>query len=224
MIEDLKGPEAWRIFRIISEFTEGIDKLSPMDFAITVFGSARLRPDDPYYEAARKIAKGLAEEDFNVITGGGPGIMEAANLGASEGKSHSVGLNIDLPGEQKPNSYQNVSLQFRYFFVRKVMFVKQSMGYVCMPGGFGTLDEFFEALTLMQTHKIHPLPLVLFGTDFWQGLLEWSRTTLLETGMVSTEDLELVTITDDEQQVIDIMCRHRAWKRKQIEKAAHGSH
>jgi len=224
MIEDLKDPEAWRIFRIISEFTEGIDKLSPMDFAITVFGSARLRPADPYYEAARKIAKGLAEEDFNVITGGGPGIMEAANLGASEGKSHSIGLNIDLPGEQHPNSYQNVSLQFRYFFVRKVMFVKQSMGYVCMPGGFGTLDEFFEALTLMQTHKIHPLPLVLFGTDFWQGLLEWSRTTLLETGMVSTEDLELVTITDDEQQVIDIMCRHRAWKRKQIEKATHGTH
>lgn len=219
MIEDLKGPEAWRIFRIISEFTEGIDKLSPMDFAITIFGSARLQPDDPYYETARQLAKGLAEVDFNIITGGGPGIMEAANRGASEGKSHSIGLNIDLPQEQHPNTYQDVSLQFRYFFVRKVMFVKQSMGYVCMPGGFGTLDEFFEALTLMQTHKIHPLPLVLFGTDFWQGLLDWSRTTLLDTGMISASDLDLVTITDDVQEVIEIMCRHRDWKLKQIERA-----
>ncbi len=219
MIEDLKGPEAWRIFRIISEFTEGIDKLSPMDFAITIFGSARLQPDDPYYEMARQLAKGLAEVDFNIITGGGPGIMEAANRGASEGKSHSIGLNIDLPQEQHPNTYQDVSLQFRYFFVRKVMFVKQSMGYVCMPGGFGTLDEFFEALTLMQTHKIHPLPLVLFGTDFWQGLLDWSRTTLLDTGMISASDLDLVTITDDVQEVIEIMCRHRDWKLKQIERA-----
>ncbi|MFQ5346039.1 MAG: LOG family protein [Mariprofundus sp.] len=123
MIEDLKGPEAWRIFRIISEFTEGIDKLSPMDFAITIFGSARLQPSDPYYETARQLAKKLAEDDFNIITGGGPGIMEAANRGASEGKSHSIGLNIDLPREQHPNTYQDVSLQFRYFFVRKVMFV-----------------------------------------------------------------------------------------------------
>jgi len=219
MIEDLKGPEAWRIFRIISEFTEGIDKLSPMDFAITIFGSARLQPDDPYYETARQLAKGLAEVNFNIITGGGPGIMEAANRGASEGKSHSIGLNIDLPQEQHPNTYQDVSLQFRYFFVRKVMFVKQSMGYVCMPGGFGTLDEFFEALTLMQTHKIHPLPLVLFGTDFWQGLLDWSRTTLLDTGMISASDLDLVTVTDDVQEVIEIMCRHRDWKQKQIERA-----
>jgi len=219
MIEDLKGPEAWRIFRIISEFTEGIDKLSPMDFAITIFGSARLHPTDPYYETARQLAKGLAEADFNIITGGGPGIMEAANRGASEGKSHSIGLNIDLPQEQHPNTYQNVSLQFRYFFVRKVMFVKQSMGYVCMPGGFGTLDEFFEALTLMQTHKIHPLPLVLFGTDFWQGLLDWSRSTLLNTGMISASDLDLVTVTDDVQEVIEIMCRHRDWKQKQIELA-----
>jgi len=219
MIEDLKGPEAWRIFRIISEFTEGIDKLSPMDFAITIFGSARLQPDDPYYETARQLAKGLAEVDFNIITGGGPGIMEAANRGASEGKSHSIGLNIDLPQEQHPNTYQDVSLQFRYFFVRKVMFVKQSMGYVCMPGGFGTLDEFFEALTLMQTHKIHPLPLVLFGTDFWQGLLDWSRTTLLDTGMISASDLDLVTVTDDVREVIEIMCRHRDWKQKQIERA-----
>jgi len=219
MIEDLKGPEAWRIFRIISEFTEGIDKLSPMDFAITIFGSARLQSSDPYYETARQLAKGLAEVNFNIITGGGPGIMEAANRGASEGKSHSIGLNIDLPQEQHPNTYQDVSLQFRYFFVRKVMFVKQSMGYVCMPGGFGTLDEFFEALTLMQTHKIHPLPLVLFGTDFWQGLLDWSRTTLLDTGMISASDLDLVTVTDDVQEVIEIMCRHRDWKQKQIERA-----
>jgi len=216
MIEDLKGPEAWRIFRIISEFTEGIDKLAPMAFAITIFGSARLQPGDEYYDTTRRIARRLAEEKFNIITGGGPGIMEAANCGAMEGNSHSIGLNIELPAEQHANRYQNISLQFRYFFVRKVMFVKQSMGYICMPGGFGTLDEFFEALTLMQTHKIHPLPLVLFGSHFWRGLLDWARATQLDAGMISAEDIDLVTVTDDEQQVIDIMRRHRDWKRDQI--------
>lgn len=220
MIEDLKGSEAWRIFRIISEFTEGIEKLEPMDFAITIFGSARLQPGDANYEATRRISNRLAEEGFAIITGGGPGIMEAANRGASEGNNRSVGLNIALPTEQQPNPYQNVSLQFRYFFVRKVMFVKQSMGYICMPGGFGTLDEFFEALTLMQTHKIHPLPLILFGSEFWQGLMDWVRGTLLEQGLVSSQDLDLITVTDDEDLAVDTILRHRDWKQNQIELAS----
>jgi len=220
MIEDLKGSEAWRIFRIISEFTEGIEKLEPMDFAITIFGSARLEEGHVYYDAARRMAGRLAREGFAIITGGGPGIMEAANRGAIEEGSRSVGLNIALPSEQRPNPYQNISMEFRYFFVRKVMFVKQSMGYICMPGGFGTLDEFFEALTLMQTHKIYPLPLILFGVEFWQGLMDWIRHTLLAQGMVSSEDLDLITVTDDEERAIDIILRHRAWKENQIRAAA----
>ena len=223
MIEDLKGGEAWRIFRIISEFTEGIDKLSALDFAVTIFGSARLKPGDVHYDIALDIAKRLADERFSIITGGGSGIMEAANRGATEGEGRSVGLNIALPEEQHANAYQDVSLEFRYFFVRKVMFIKQSMGYVCMPGGFGTLDEFFEALTLMQTHKIHPLPLVLFGTEFWQGLLDWISSTLLKDGLISPGDLDLITLTDDVDEVIDIMCRHRQWKRQQIKLAPHES-
>ncbi len=223
MIEDLKGAEAWRIFRIISEFTEGIDKLSTLDFAITIFGSARLKPGDAHYDTALSISRKLADEKFSIITGGGPGVMEAANRGAIEGHSRSVGLNIALPEEQQANPYQNVSLRFRYFFVRKVMFIKESMGYVCMPGGFGTLDEFFEALTLMQTHKIYPLPLVLFGTEFWQGLLDWVNTTLLKEGLISPEDLDLITLTDDVDEVIDIMLKHRDWKRQQIKLTPHES-
>ncbi len=220
MIEDLKGSEAWRIFRIISEFTEGIEKLEPMDFAITIFGSARLKQGNAYYDAARRMANRLANEGFAIITGGGPGIMEAANRGAIEAGSRSVGLNIALPSEQQPNPYQNISLEFRYFFVRKVMFVKQSMGYICMPGGFGTLDEFFEALTLMQTHKIYPLPLILFGCEFWQGLMGWIHDTLLRQGMVSPEDLNLITVTDDEEHAVDIILQHRAWKKNQIRAAS----
>jgi len=219
MIEDLKGSEAWRIFRIISEFTEGIEKLESVDFAITIFGSARLAQGNPYYDAARRMANRLAAEGLAIITGGGPGIMEAANRGAIEADGRSVGLNIALPAEQRPNPYQNISLEFRYFFVRKVMFVKQSMGYICMPGGFGTLDEFFEALTLMQTHKIYPLPLILFGVEFWQGLLDWIRATLLKQGMISSGDLDLITITDDEDEAVRIICEHRDWKRLQINTA-----
>ena len=166
IIEDLKGDQSWRIFRIISEFTEGFEKLSEVTDAISIFGSARLKPDDPYYIKTIELSTLLSQNGFAIITGGGPGVMEAANRGAYQQDQLSIGLNIELPMEQRPNPYQDISLDFRYFFVRKVMFVRYSMGYVCMPGGFGTLDEFFEALTLMQTNKIYPLPLAFLIIPF----------------------------------------------------------
>lgn len=216
LIDDFKGDESWRMFRIVSEFTEGIDKLADLGYAISIFGSARLKSDNIYYQKAVDIARSLANEEFSVITGGGPGIMEAANKGAFNGKVKSVGLNINLPLEQKPNTYQNISLDYRYFFVRKVMFVKHSMGYVIMPGGFGTLDEFFEALTLMQTEKIFPMPLILFGVEFWQGLIDWLKSTMLENGTISKEDFHFITITDDIDEVVSTMVKHREWKKSKI--------
>jgi len=219
MIDDLKGDESWRMFRIISEFTEGFDKLAKIGFAISIFGSARLQPQDEYYQIAVSIAQRLAEHGFAIITGGGPGIMEAGNRGAATAGAKSIGLNIVLPQEQKPNAFQNVSLQYRYFFARKVMFVKHSMGYVCMPGGFGTLDEFFEALTLMQTMKIYPLPLILFGKAYWQGLMDWMRSAMLAKGTVSEDDFNYITVTDDVDEVVDTMVKHRVWKESQISNA-----
>ena len=219
MIEDLKGDESWRMFRIISEFTEGFDELSDIGFAVTIFGSARTKPDDIYYQKAEQIAQRLAEEKFAIISGGGPGIMEAANKGAMERDAISIGLNIDLPFEQTPNKYQNLSLDFRYFFARKVMFVKHSMGYVIMPGGFGTMDEFFEALTLMQTNKIYPMPLVLYGVEFWQGLIDWMRDRLIAQGTISETDFDFITLTDDIEEVVKIMVKQRKWKQEQIHKA-----
>jgi len=216
MIDDLKGDEAWRMFRIISEFTEGFDKLSGLGFGISIFGSAQTLPDNPYYKKAEEIGRRLAKEGYSIITGGGPGVMEAANKGAFESGSKSVGLNIDLPHEQNPNPYQNKKLEFRYFFVRKVMFVKYSMGYVCMPGGFGTLDEFFESLTLMQTNKIYPMPLILFGCEYWHGLYEWIKNTLLDNGAISQQDLQLVCMTDDVEEVVDVINKHREWKMKKM--------
>ncbi|MDQ6992563.1 MAG: TIGR00730 family Rossman fold protein [Mariprofundus sp.] len=218
-MEDLKGSEAWRIFRIISEFTEGFDKLSSLPLSITIFGAARSKPGDVHYRAAETLANKLAKEGFGIISGGGPGIMEAANKGANEAGGKSIGLNITLPQEQKPNPYQNLSLDFRYFFVRKVMFVKYSMGYVCMPGGFGTLDEFFESLTLIQTHKIFPIPLVLYGSVFWSGLLDWIKTTVLSEGLIAEEDLGLITVTDDIDEVVRIMVNHRDWKVNMVDSA-----
>ena len=212
LIDDFKGDESWRMFRILSELTEGIDKLADLGHAVSIFGSARLQPDNPHYQKAVEIAQILAKNNFDVITGGGPGIMEAANKGALDENVKSVGLNINLPQEQAPNPYQNVSLDYRYFFVRKVMFVKHSMGYVIMPGGFGTLDEFFEALTLMQTEKIFPMPLILFGVEFWQGLIEWLRGTMLANGTISEEDFEFIRLTDDVDEVVSIMVKHREWK------------
>lgn len=217
MIEDLKGDESWRMFRIISEFTEGFDKLSDLGFGVSIFGSAKTQEDNIYYAKAQHIASRLANEGYAIITGGGPGIMEAASKGAKEAGAKSVGLNIELPSEQVPNPYQNISLEFRYFFVRKVMFVKHSMGYVCMPGGFGTLDEFFESLTLMQTNKIYPMPLILFGREYWGGLYDWIKNTLLERGSISEADLALVFITDDEDEVVRVINEHRQWKLKKIQ-------
>jgi len=215
IIDDMKGDQSWRIFRIISEFTEGFDRLSGVCDGISIFGSARLKSNDPYYQKTIEIAKLLAENDFTIITGGGPGIMEAANKGAYLNGSPSVGLNIELPQEQEPNHFQSTALNFRYFFVRKVMLIRYSIGYVCMPGGFGTLDEFFEALTLMQTHKIYPLPLILFGSEFWDGLVDWIEATLVQYETISKEDLAYLKVTDDPQEVLDIMLEHRQWKNEQ---------
>ena len=219
MIEDFKGDESWRMFRIISEFTEGFDKLADIGFAVSMFGSARTQMDDFYYQKAVEISSRLAQENYSIISGGGPGIMAAANQGAAENNAISVGLNIELPREQTPNEFQNLSLDFRYFFARKVIFVKYSMGYVCMPGGFGTLDEFFESLTLIQTEKIYKMPIILFGTSFWSGLMDWMRATLLEHGTVSEEDFDLIVLTDDVDEVVEIMNCHREKKLKHIEEA-----
>lgn len=219
MIEDLKGDESWRMFRIISEFTEGFDRLSDLGYAISIFGSARLQEDDPYYQQSIDIAQRLAKEDFAIITGGGPGVMEAANKGAFDSDVKSVGLNIRLPHEQEPNPFQDLMLDYRYFFVRKVMFVKHSMGYVCMPGGFGTMDEFFESLTLMQTQKIYPMPMILFGVDYWQGLIDWMRSTMLPSGTVSESDFDYITLTDDMDEVVSTMVKHRKWKEEMRHKS-----
>ncbi|MDD5035106.1 MAG: TIGR00730 family Rossman fold protein [Methylococcaceae bacterium] len=216
MIEDIKGDESWRLFRIISEFTEGFDKLADLHFAVSIFGSARVGPDSSYYRSAQIIAENLASHGYSIISGGGPGVMEAANKGAWLKDAPSVGLNIQLPTEQKSNPYQNISLEFRYFFARKVMFVKYSSGYVCLPGGFGTLDEFFEALTLMQTHKTPPMPLILFGSEYWAGLVDWIRNTMVAKHLIEEKELEYISITDDPLEVVAIMNRHREWKLRKI--------
>jgi len=210
------------MFRIISEFTEGFDKLSDLGWAVAIFGSARLPAEDPFYRTTEALAAALAAEGCSVITGGGGGIMEAANKGAFAAGVQSVGLNIQLPDEQAPNPYQSRALSYRYFFARKVTFVKYSMGYVCMPGGFGTLDEFFEALTLIQTHKVYPFPLVLFGSEFWGGLLDWLRSSMIPHGTIDQAELEWITVTDDIAEVVAVMAEHRDWKRKKIEEARAG--
>jgi len=219
MIEDLRGNESWRMFRIISEFTEGFDRLHDLGWAVSIFGSARLAPTDPYYQTTEKLAAALAAEGCAVITGGGPGIMEAANKGAHAVGVESVGLNIQLPQEQRPNPYQSRQLYYRYFFARKVTFVKYSMGYVCMPGGFGTLDELFEALTLVQTHKVYPFPLVLFGSQFWGGLVDWIRSSMVPLGTIESNELGWITITDEIPEVVRVMAQHRDYKRRKIEEA-----
>ena len=209
VVGDFKADQYWRILRITSEFSEGFAQLSNLPATVAIFGSARLTPDSDYYRQTVNIAEQLCQQGFAIMSGGGPGIMEAANKGASLQNQPSIGLNIELPMEQTPNPYQNRSLTFRYFFVRKVMFVRYSIGYVCMPGGFGTLDEFFEALTLMQTHKTIPMPLVLFGSHFWGGLIRWIEQRMLEYGTIGQDDINLISLTDDPQQVVDIMVRHR---------------
>jgi len=196
--------DSWRMFRIMSEFVDGFDAMSAIDVpAITVYGSARTPVDDKYYILAEEIGADLARNGYGVITGGGPGIMEAANKGAAEAGGVSVGLNISLPHEQAPNPYANFQLNFKYFFVRKVMFMKYSTGFICMPGGFGSMDELFEALTLIQTERIKPFPIVLVGSKFWAGLVDWIRDTLLGNGNIGDEDIFLFKILDDVDEIVD---------------------
>ena len=198
-----KARESWHVLGIISEFIEAAERLSEIRPAVSIFGSARTVPGAPMYDLTVEIARKLSDAGFAVISGGGPGIMEAANRGAFEGSSPSVGLNIELPFEQHGNAYQDISLRFRHFFARKVAFVKYAAAYVVMPGGFGTLDELSEALTLMQTGKGKSMPIVLVGTRFWSGLLEWMRSTLLEDGMIGPADLEMMRIVDDSDSVVN---------------------
>src|SRR3990167_3173722 len=219
MVEDLRGQETWRIFKIMSEFVEGFEELSTIGPAVSIFGSARFHRNHKYYKKAYEIASLLSKDGYTIITGGGPGIMEAANKGAAKNSGVSVGLNIILPMEQKANPFQTKSLTFKYFFARKVMFIKYAMGYVCMPGGFGTLDEFFEALTLIQTHKIYPLPLILVGKDYWSDLLTWMKKTMLREGTISAKDLDIVKITDDPKEVVSIINAHKNWKLKMVKSA-----
>lgn len=219
MVEDLKAGETWRIFRIMSEFVEGFDELANIGPAVSIFGSSRFAPDSPYYQKAVEIASVLSKDGYTIITGGGPGIMEAANRGASLNKGLSIGLNIELPHEQKPNIFQNKSLNFRYFFARKMMFVKYAMGYIIMPGGFGTMDELFESLTLIQTHKAYPFPVILVGTEYWKGLLDWIRGTMVTNGTVSPEELDYLHVTDDPGRVAEIMSQHKEYKMKLIAEA-----
>ena len=216
-IDDMKGKETWRLFRILAEFVEGFEEMADIGPAVSIFGSARFGEDNRYYKDATEVARLLSKDGFAVITGGGPGVMEAANKGAFEAGGTSVGLNITLPLEQKANRYQTLALNFRYFFARKVMFVKYAMGYVIMPGGFGTMDEFFEALTLLQTGKIYPMPLVLFGCEYWAPVLDFMEKTMLKYGTIDSEDLALVKCTDDPAEVARIMCEHREWKSTKIE-------
>ena len=199
--------DPWRALRILAEFVEGFDALATIGPAITVFGSARVDPGDPAYTMAREIGRLLAEEGYAVITGGGPGVMEAANRGCQEGGGLSVGCNIELPHEQSINSYVDLGVEFRYFFARKTMFVKYADGFVILPGGFGTMDELFEALTLIQTGKIKGFPVILVGSAFFSGLVEWIKVKLLGEGMVSPEDLDLIQVTDDPKEVIEIVRR-----------------
>jgi uncharacterized protein (TIGR00730 family) len=195
--------DSWRMFRIMSEFVDGFDAMSTIDIpAVTIYGSARTPVDDPYYKLAEKIAAELAKSGYGVITGGGPGIMEAANKGAFEADGLSIGLNISLPHEQHGNPYTNFPLNFNYFFVRKVMLMKYSMAFICMPGGFGSLDELFESLTLIQTERIRPFPIVLVGSDFWSGLVKWIEDKMLTMGNISAEDIQLFKILDDVDDIV----------------------
>ena len=197
--------DPWRIFRIMAEFVDSFEILSNAGPAVTVFGSARTRPSDPYYKMSVAIGEALAKNNLAVLTGGGPGIMEAANRGAAKARGKSIGLNIELPHEQQGNRYANIPIHFHYFFSRKVCFVKYSVGFIFMPGGFGTLDEFFEVITLAQTERIPRFPIILIGRKYWRGLLKWMNTTLTRGKFISPGDMELMTLTDDPQKAIRVI-------------------
>ncbi len=208
ILKSTTARESWRIFGIMSEFVEATERLAAIRPAVTMFGSARVRADSPYYMLTEQIARLLSDSGFSVISGGGPGIMEAANKGAFFGKSPSVGLNIQLPHEQKNNPYQDISQTFRHFFARKYMFVRFASAYVVMPGGFGTLDELMEALTLIQTGKGRKIPLILVGTVFWSGMLDWFRERLVAEGMVDPEDMNLIQLIDEPEKVVEAIFKH----------------
>lgn len=206
--EAVSARESWRIFGIMAEFVEATERLSAIRPAVSIFGSARTPPDSPYYKLTEEIARKLSDAGFSVISGGGPGIMEAANKGAFSGKSPSVGLNIELPHEQSANAYQDISQTFRHFFARKHMFVKFASAYVVMPGGFGTLDELLEALTLIQTGKSRKIPIILVHAPFWRGLLDWFRGQLIAEKMINPEDLDLIQVIDEPAEVVEAIFKH----------------
>ena len=208
LLKNTTARESWRIFGIMSEFVEATERLSAIKPAVTMFGSARVRPDSKYYMLTEQLSRLLSDSGFSVISGGGPGIMEAANKGAFFGKSPSVGLNIQLPHEQKSNPYQDISQTFRHFFARKYMFVRFASAYVVMPGGFGTLDELMEALTLIQTGKARKIPLILVCSEFWGGMLDWFRERLVAEGMVDPEDMNLIQLIDEPAQVVEAIFKH----------------
>ncbi len=207
ILNEMTIRDTWRLFKIIAEFVEGFETLAEIYPAVSIFGSTRVNPANPLYEKAVELGRLLAESGFNVITGGGPGIMEAANKGAMEGGGKSVGLNIDLPAEQCLNPYTNISLNFRYFFVRKEMFIKYAVAYIIFPGGFGTLDEFSEAITLIQTAKIKPFPVILVERDYWEGLLDWMRNYMLKSAYISPEHMEIMQIMDEPKEIVKYIKR-----------------
>jgi uncharacterized protein (TIGR00730 family) len=216
--------DPWRVLRIMGEFVHGFDTLAEVGKAVTIFGSARVGEDDPMYQASRELSRTLAEQGFAIITGGGPGIMEAANRGAVEAGGQSIGCNIELPFEQGTNQYVDLAINFRYFFVRKTMFVKYAEAFVIFPGGFGTLDELFESLTLIQTGKIHNFPVVMFGTAYWSGLLHWIRDTMLAEGKIAAADLKRLIVTDSVDEACSVIAEcfdQQCWLSEEKSAAAH---
>jgi uncharacterized protein (TIGR00730 family) len=204
-INDFKSGESWRLFKIMGEFVEGIDTLSNLGPAVSIFGSARIDPEHPYYKIAEDLAALFAINGYSVITGGGGGIMEAANKGAAKEDADSIGLNITLPFEQKPNPYASTQIEFKYFFVRKVMFLKYAQAYIIMPGGFGTLDELFETITLIQTQRIRKVPVILVGKEYWEGLIDWIKDRFLQEKMISQKDLDIFHLLDDPQKILKVV-------------------
>lgn len=207
IVDDLTIKDSWRMFRILSEFVDGFETLPDAYPAVSIFGSARSHPNSSTYKNTEKLSRLLVENGFNVVSGGGPGVMEAANKGAAEAGGRSVGLHIHLPNEQQPNKYANIQLDFKYFFIRKVMFVKYAVAYVIMPGGFGTLDELFEAITLIQTKRIKSFPVILVDTKYWNGLIAWIKSTLMKEGFISESDIDIFNIVDEPEEAVKIIKR-----------------
>jgi len=205
LVNEMTVRDTWRMFHIMAEFVEGFEALAECHPAVSIFGSTRVKPEDEVYQKAERIGQLLAENGFGVITGGGPGVMEAANKGASLAGGKSIGINIELPLEQAPNPYTNINLTFHYFFVRKVMFIKYAVAYIILPGGFGTMDELFESITLIQTHKIKPFPVILMGSKYWKGLLDWIKEVVLKEGKISPADLEIIQVIDEPEVMIKII-------------------